>query len=47
VLSAGDVYDMKARRIEKLGTGATPPQRGSDRILASDRNDAREGGSAR
>ncbi len=27
VLSAGDVYNMKARRIEKLGTGATPPQR--------------------
>jgi cyanophycinase len=24
VLSVGDVYDMKARRIEKLGTGATP-----------------------
>jgi len=29
VLSAGDVYNMKARRIEKLGTGTTPPQRGS------------------
>jgi cyanophycinase len=28
VLSAGDVYNMKARRIEKLGIGATPPQRG-------------------
>jgi cyanophycinase len=25
VLSAGDVYDMKARRIEKLGTGVAPP----------------------
>ncbi len=25
VLSAGDVYDMRARRIEKLGTGAAPP----------------------
>ncbi len=25
VLSAGDVYDMKARRIIKYGTGATPP----------------------
>lgn len=28
VLSAGDVYNMKTRRIEKLGIGATPPQRG-------------------
>jgi len=28
VLSAGDVYNMKARRIEKLGIGATLPQRG-------------------
>jgi cyanophycinase len=27
VLSAGDVYDMKARRIIKLGIGATPPRR--------------------
>lgn len=27
VLSAGDVYNMKARRIEKLGTGATAPVR--------------------
>lgn len=25
VLSAGDVYNMKTRRIEKLGTGAAPP----------------------
>jgi cyanophycinase len=25
VLSPGDVYDMKARRIVKLGTGASPP----------------------
>jgi cyanophycinase len=25
VLSAGDVYDMKARRVIRLGTGATPP----------------------
>ena len=25
VLSPGDVYDMKARRIVKLGTGVTPP----------------------
>ena len=24
VLSAGDVYNMKTRRIEKLGTGVTP-----------------------
>ncbi len=24
VLSAGDVYDMKTRRVEKLGTGVTP-----------------------
>ncbi len=30
VLSVGDVYDMKARRIEKLGTGATPPRRRTD-----------------
>ena len=29
VLSAGDVYNMKTRRVEKLGTGATPaPRRG-------------------
>jgi cyanophycinase len=29
VLSAGDVYNMRARRLEKLGTGAPPqPQRG-------------------
>jgi hypothetical protein len=29
VLSAGDVYNMKTRRVEKLGTGATrTPQRG-------------------
>jgi cyanophycinase len=28
VLSAGDVYNMKTRRIEKYGTGARPPQRG-------------------
>ncbi|HEX6973724.1 MAG TPA: cyanophycinase [Vicinamibacterales bacterium] len=28
VLSAGDVYNMKTRRIEMLGIGATPPQRG-------------------
>jgi cyanophycinase len=27
VLSAGDVYNMKARKIEKLGTGATPARR--------------------
>jgi cyanophycinase len=27
VLSQGDVYNMKARRIEKLGIGATPPAR--------------------
>ena len=26
VLSAGDVYDMKARRLVKLGTGAPPPR---------------------
>ncbi len=31
VLSAGDVYNMKTRRIEKLGIGATPPQRGRGR----------------
>jgi len=29
VLSAGDVYNMKTRKIEKLGTGATPGQRAS------------------
>ncbi|HEX5217685.1 MAG TPA: SUMF1/EgtB/PvdO family nonheme iron enzyme [Vicinamibacterales bacterium] len=28
VLSAGDVYNMKARRIEKLGIGATPGRAG-------------------
>ena len=28
VLSHGDVYNMKSRRIEKLGTGVTPSQRG-------------------
>ena len=28
VLSSGDVYNMKTRRIEKLGIGATAPQRG-------------------
>jgi cyanophycinase len=28
VLSPGDVYNMKARKIEKLGTGATPARRG-------------------
>lgn len=26
VLSAGDVYNMKTRKVEKLGTGATPPR---------------------
>ena len=26
VLSAGDVYNMKSRKVEKLGTGATPPR---------------------
>jgi cyanophycinase len=31
VLSAGDVYDMKARKVQKLGTGAAPPQRGRGR----------------
>jgi cyanophycinase len=30
VLSAGDVYNMKTRKIEKLGIGATPPQRGRE-----------------
>ena len=29
VLSAGDVYNMKTRRIEKLGTGAAPRGRGA------------------
>ena len=28
VLSAGDVYNMRTRKIEKLGIGGTPPQRG-------------------
>jgi cyanophycinase len=28
VLSPGDVYDMKARRIEKLGTGVAPRRSG-------------------
>ena len=31
LLSAGDVYNMKTRRIEKLGIGATAPQRGRGR----------------
>jgi len=31
VLSQGDVYNMKARRIEKLGTGQTPSGRGRGR----------------
>ena len=31
VLSTGDVYNMKTRRIEKLGIGATAPQRGRGR----------------
>ena len=31
VLSAGDVYNMKTRRIEKLGIGQTPSQRGRGR----------------
>ena len=31
VLSAGDVYNMKTRRIEKLGTGQTPSGRGRGR----------------
>lgn len=26
VLSPGDIYDMKARKVTKLGTGAVPPQ---------------------
>jgi hypothetical protein len=30
VLSAGDVYNMKTRRIEKLGTGAQPRKPGSE-----------------
>jgi cyanophycinase len=30
VLSAGDVYNMKTRRIEKLGTGVTPRRSGTD-----------------
>lgn len=31
VLSPGDVYDMKARRVEKYGDGTTPRRAGSDR----------------
>jgi cyanophycinase len=31
VLSVGDVYNMKTRRIEKMGTGQTPSQRGRGR----------------
>ena len=27
VLSAGDVYNMKTRKVEKYGTGSTPPPR--------------------
>jgi cyanophycinase len=30
VLSAGDVYNMKTRKIEKLGIGSTPRVTGSD-----------------
>jgi cyanophycinase len=30
VLSAGDVYNMKTRKIEKLGTGVTPRREGSE-----------------
>ena len=30
VLSAGDVYNMKTRRIEKLGTGVTPRRSGTN-----------------
>lgn len=31
VLSAGDVYNMKTRKIEKLGNGVTPRRSGSER----------------
>ena len=31
VLSPGDVYNMKTRRVEKYGDGTTPRRRGSDR----------------
>jgi len=31
VLSAGDVYDMQARKVEKYGTGVTPPVRRTGR----------------
>jgi hypothetical protein len=30
VLSPGDVYNMKTRKIEKLGTGVTPRRTGTD-----------------
>ncbi len=30
VLSPGDVYNMKTRKIEKLGTGVTPARRETD-----------------
>jgi cyanophycinase len=35
VLSPGDVYDMKTRKVEKLGTGTTPGQRPSQESEAS------------
>jgi cyanophycinase len=35
VLSAGDVYNMKTRRVEKLGTGTVPAKRSGDRALES------------
>ena len=40
VLSAGDVYNMKTRRIEKLGIGAAPPNPATRRTTGS--GDGRE-----
>jgi cyanophycinase len=34
VLSAGDVYNMKTRKIEKLGTGASPRRQGGGEALS-------------
>ncbi len=47
VLSAGDVYNMKARRIEKLGTGAVPRGPGSSGPAAQEEQLYGQPGSAR
>lgn len=40
VLSPGDVYNMKTRKIEKLGTGATPSPRGRGSLIPNRRSPA-------